>query len=657
MTSLPFILIVGLLFILFLIRLSTHAQGSLKLSRTLFVITSISSLLIYGYGFAMTLRDEPVYALLRTLFAVCRSYLGNSDYEAIKAAPHYSDLWFRILICLIQLLAIFTSVLAVVGAFSRDFANHFRLQKARKGRLVLIYGSGERALLFGANASKRKATSVIFVLPNASANVVSYLNRQDLGYRSDESALSPDATFIQSIRGASGRKIAVYCLREDFAQNVAYASQLKAAFEQAGADAAQLSLSILGRENSGIEKHLIAGPSYGFGSVTVFNQFSLTARLLMKVCKPWEEMHFDAECHATEDFHVLLVGFDAYNQNILKEFVRNGQFCGSTFHADIIAENADRMAGELMYECSPMLNHYDIKFYNEAPGSLFVFQYLEKTAGRLKFIVVSLGDQAQTRETADVIKTVLDRTAYSIPIVTCVDSTLLYRRSGTWMQNSYTAFTADTMNFRYADALAMEVNHTYSADQNRSAWDDWKDCDFFGRMSSRASADFMPAMLWCMGLRPSDVKGLDRFVESNDGTSDPAKGILSKKQIENLGRTEHERWMGFHYSMGYAPMSEKEWEARAAVYRQQKAAWVPSGDNNAATPATDSAGNKKLIRVGKNAADRRHACMIPWEALADLSDKESVLTGKAVDYYQIDINNVLTIPGILKKAEAAERSC
>ena len=38
-----------------------------------------------------------------------------------------------------------------------------------------------------------------------------------------------------------------------------------------------------------------------------------------------------------------------------------------------------------------------------------------------------------------------------------------------------------------------------------------------------------------------------------------------------------------------------------------------------------------------------HACLIDWEDLDDLSERESQVTGKPVDYKQMDRNNVLTL--------------
>jgi hypothetical protein len=83
--------------------------------------------------------------------------------------------------------------------------------------------------------------------------------------------------------------------------------------------------------------------------------------------------------------------------------------------------------------------------------------------------------------------------------------------------------------------------------------------------------------------------------------------------------------------MGYVPMSSEEFNERAEEYLRNTAEGKPAG-----------------IKIAKNAAERKHACLIPWEELDELSERENRVTGRNVDYKQIDINNVLTLPKLLE---------
>ena len=81
-------------------------------------------------------------------------------------------------------------------------------------------------------------------------------------------------------------------------------------------------------------------------------------------------------------------------------------------------------------------------------------------------------------------------------------------------------------------------------------------------------------------------------------------------------------------------MSEEEFRANAAEYLRCREQGIPCG-----------------IKIAKNSHRRTHACLIPWEELNELSEKENRVTGRNVDYRQIDINNVLTLPKLLQTEE------
>ena len=60
-------------------------------------------------------------------------------------------------------------------------------------------------------------------------------------------------------------------------------------------------------------------------------------------------------------------------------------------------------------------------------------------------------------------------------------------------------------------------------------------------------------------------------------------------------------------------------------------------------------------RITKDSENRLHACLIPWDALDELSEKERSVTGHKVDYKRYDINNVLILPEVLRQRETSER--
>ena len=89
--------------------------------------------------------------------------------------------------------------------------------------------------------------------------------------------------------------------------------------------------------------------------------------------------------------------------------------------------------------------------------------------------------------------------------------------------------------------------------------------------------------------------------------------------------------------MGYAAMTEEEFDYRAEEYREEK----------------EKTG-KSSVRIAKDAENRRHACLIPWEALDALSAKENAVTGGHVDYKNMDLVNVLAVPKLIAPADIPE---
>lgn len=201
------------------------------------------------------------------------------------------------------------------------------------------------------------------------------------------------------------------------------------------------------------------------------------------------------------------------------------------------------------------------------------------------------------------------------------------------------------------DHMAKAVNLSYVEEKNRR-WDAeqaWRRTSYFSRESSRASADFIPAMLAIAGTRRVPASSLQLFLTTvvpNNGI--PAdqpidrflveyarkKGLepsLSLSQyltisgrssalLESLSITEHLRWNAFHYAMGYTRMREATIERRHSM---------------------------KLTPIHKDTLGLEHACLVDWDALDGLSKRINALTNENEDYKAYDRNNILNIPRTL----------
>ena len=111
----------------------------------------------------------------------------------------------------------------------------------------------------------------------------------------------------------------------------------------------------------------------------------------------------------------------------------------------------------------------------------------------------------------------------------------------------------------------------------------------------------------------------------------------SGQLLENLSITEHMRWCAFHYSMGFEPMSTQTHLERAKQYIEDV---KTNGSSN--------------LRITRDLRTLQHACLIPWEELDSLSERENSITGGKVDYKQHDRLNILAMEKLLSADKIEE---
>jgi hypothetical protein len=240
-------------------------------------------------------------------------------------------------------------------------------------------------------------------------------------------------------------------------------------------------------------------------------------------------------------------------------------------------------------------------------GSDFT-RLVESHARDLRYVVFALGDMTLALEMKRLLLEQFSRVGLAHPITHVMadagDETLYEER---WILD------------QDADRMAIAVNHVYSGSGDAQA--QWSEADAFSQDSSRASADFIPAMLDLAGLTPEQALGRDTL------TDDP---VLA----ETLSRTEHLRWNAFHVAMGYTPMPLTEMEKRAETLAA--AGQSPQG-------------------CRKDAARKQHACLVPWDELDAVSDAYNRACGlegsNARDFKQSDRDIVRSVPVCLRAGE------
>lgn len=614
------IFVIGTTLVLFLamiLLLASKPKYAGKITCTFIVIAGIGGLFFYGYGFAATV-DHFWLATIRALLSVCGMYVGKMDMSSISGAPLMQYSSMQLLFWIVHLLALYATASAAITTVGAEALRKLRLWLARRGALHLIYGVSDASLELAGVILKRKQGSVVFVDSKADPGNAAAIARAGCVLRSDSGALRADAAFIRAIGACRrGRNIHVYALEQLAADNLDYAQKLLKTLKESAVMPDQTSLVICCGENANISALQALGKQYGYGTVTVVQQSSLAARTLIRQFPPCNYIEFDSTSRAVHDFEALVIGFGHMGQNVLRYLIMNGQFEGSCFRAAVFAPNCNAVSGHFSRSYPQVLKHYDISFHPYDARSEAFYDYLSERAEKLKYITVCTGNETMNLEIAENLMDYLENLHLEIPVFLCSNRGIQHfnAQNQTGVKR-FSLYRPEVLSMEAMDKLAMLVNSHYQADPQKSPKEHWRYCDYFSRMSCRAAADFVPAMLRMAGCSEAQVQ--------ENGWS------LTEAQMETMSRTEHLRWCAFHFCMGFSPMSREEYDARTAIYLQQ------------------SASGQKPLRIGKNMQERTHACLISWEELDALSVRESSLTGKQINYQKMDTENVRLVPEILQ---------
>lgn len=615
MTMVSMIVITAACFFAAVLNLAAEHRFKKTIMGVFTAFAVCTGILFYGYGFAYA-QGASLVAVLRAVMAVCKMFAGSNDLGSIEEAPMFACGWAITVFWLAHFMAFYVTASTAIAVVGGKMLRRIRLALLRRGTLLMIYGVNDCAFEYGAAQLKRPHRSVVFMDETCSA-------QQEAAVDAMGAVLAKgtwDAAFLRRLGiRASKRRIEIAALHEDDGRNIAAAKELLHALKNAGVGSEQTALMIRGADEEQASALMGTAEAYGYGSVLTFDEYALAARLMIQKLAPCDTMEFDDQAKAKRDFSVLMIGFGRMGRAALDQLLMNGQFCGSTFRADIF--DADAQNGVL--HDHEILRQYDIHFHAASGKSQALYAFLAERYASIRYVVLCTGSEKENREIACDLGRWLKAHGASPAVVQCTGRGIAYARAAENDVQHQRIFGSDVLDVDSMDRMAMVINQMYCAGSGRSARENWMRCDYFGRMSSRASADFYPAMLRASGRTAEQVRA---------GAWPPEADV-----VENLAATEHMRWCAFHYVMGFHPMDDEEFDRRAAQYREEM----------------QRAGAASL-RIGKDMIRRRHACLIDWDALDELSDKENAVTGGKVDYKQMDRSNVMALPQILRILDEME---
>ncbi|WP_026506784.1 hypothetical protein [Butyrivibrio sp. MC2013] len=605
MSNLMIILIAAAVFLALIIWFTVDTRHVKKWTGISFLIAIGGGLIIYGSIDADQFRDMPVIAVLRTVVHVGRMFgnAGDGAHDSFVGVVG-DNIFTSVFYWLVHFFAYYSVVSALVLAIGKDIVRGFRTWLLRFRDIELIYGIDDNTIGLGASLIAGRRVSLVFVGKGQISD--SFVSRTGALVYDDPDAMGATPAFLKrlSVRAGTGR-IRVSAISDDDEANYSYAAGMLGSLEETGIASDNTELVLFAR-SAMLGAELQAAPDhYGYGDVRVYKREELSARLLTRSYPLSDTVAFDDKGRALGDVDILMVGFGNIGQEILRRLVASGQFEGSSFHVRIFDPACERTDGFFRSRYPGLINAYDIEFEAADGRSRKLTEYIRQHADSLSLITVAVGSPDLSRDISYGIIDVLESCGADLPVYQCYSDRIVrnHRRDICVTTGVY---DKDIIYGNHLDALAKEINHYYYGEG--SVDEQWKSCDYFSRMSCSASADYLSCLFKRLGLDSNSL------------------GSIDGELMENLAKSEHLRWMAFHYSMGYQAMSNEERQERAERYKEDHS-----------------------VRICKDTVNKRHACLIPWDELDALSEYENALTGKNIDYKQMDRENIKAVAAIISR--------
>ena len=615
-------LLSGLLFLFLLISLGFQPQLLTRILGGILLFVALGGIGFYGFGY-YSLYGGSLMSVMRTLFSVFCMFLGRNEISAISQVEQLKTPVCQIGIYLVHLLALYATASTVVAGVGARLLRTLNLLLLYHKRILLLYGVSENTLLFAERLKEREEGTLVFVDAGDAAGYDNRIMHMGGLLLSDGGAVQPGLPFLQRIGMRPGRKaLQVYCLHENTVKNLRYAESLRSALEKAAIHPSQTTLTLLTEDaavGSGLQTDSSSG-DYGYGEVLALDPSELAARLMVRAYPPCDTMRFGEAGRADENFEAMIVGFGRTGQSVLRSLVMNGQFEGSDFHALIIDSRYSQVSGAFFSAYPGLSDSYRLDFMEENARSISVYRYLKDYVKQLNYVVICTGDDSENAEIAREYDDFLRRRGSRAIVLQCSGAGVTYFAKPDGLPEVIDPYRPEVLCVGRQDRLAMLINHQYCLSQSRTLEEDWADCDYFSRMSCRASADYACAFLKAAGISQEELR--------EHGWPD------DEELMENLARMEHLRWCAFHIAMGYRPMPAEMFEQRARERARQVA---ETGSSS--------------LRPGKDTENRLHVCLIPWEDLDALSEREGALTDRHPDYKQMDRDNLLMIPVLYREQQ------
>jgi len=332
---------------------------------------------------------------------------------------------------------------------------------------------------------------------------------------------------------------------------------------------------------------------------------------------------------ATRGFTAIITGFGTVGQSALLRLIMNGQFVGGKMRALIIDKNIDDLRDCFLHRYPALQLCCDLEFYNFDVNCDKFFDLLKNTEN-VDYVVIALNDNDLNKRTALDIELHFNRKdKKAMPVIAVADKNGCQHKK----EKNEKIFTFGCCEEIYKesviireenDRIAKAINDTY---RKLYGGKYWHELDCFLQESNRASADFIPAMIYLVNpkLTIEEVRNKETLTDD-------------KNLAEILSQTEHLRWNAFHLAMGYSPITIEKMHQRFKEYKGE-----PNPD-------------KQLDFARRDSIDKLQVCIVTWDELDIVSESYRELENLAGkkpkrDFKNNDRDIIGNLPKFLQEAK------
>lgn len=661
------IIFAGIMLLAIMVSLAVKPRFVQRLLGLSIFVSAVAGLIIYGYSYGYNASNaaEVFAAAEQTVFTTSSMFVGKYDYSSFsKAISEITDnKWPIMIFWFFHLMALYATASAMLATLGDRFLRAMRLWMLRFKEVVVIYGNGTEVetLLKEAVDDNRNVLIVSKKFSNDEKSRIAnigglYIAESELPKDiDDDSTRNRSFLDFMGISANANRHSDVIVFADNDQDAQKFLLRLFKNLDAAMIPPENISIKInCNNEYDYVfaQDHLCKGRNNQYYSVDVFCSADIIARKLIRVAPPYKAVSFNDNLEADKDFKLLILGFGDVGEAVLKQIIMNAQFLGSEFSALVVDKDIANIAGKFKTDYSEMIEKYNIKFADYNVMSLEFWKRIKNDdMSEYDYIVVCLGDDYVNRECANKIKNSVfvcqqktgsknkndsgvilaecNRKRITVHGCTKNDPRLVFNsnsRNEKTKNEEYSICDLNSQLYGEFDKMAFAINENYLKETGNTEdpGENWRKLTPFTRASNRATADYIDVVLTCAGIKCAynidSITSEDIVRLVNDINS------LSKDKIDKLAQLEHRRWMAFHYASGVVPMSLDEMVARSAM---KKAGDASIGKIQKDIPACGIGG--------------RHACMVEWDELDEVSDCYNSCTGEKIDYKQYDIETIKNI--------------